>query len=385
MKHRIILTSNFSPWSAYSGGGQRSTHHIAEELARRGFDVKVIYTSTYFESISVPENLPYEISWAKFPGVKSSRKNIFRFLSPFAVKKAVQKLITENTIVHSNGEEGALIGSLRNEHSFRWIITPRYPHIPHRASEIKPTMFNALINNTLSKYILLHKSLLEADIICPTSQSSLDELTHLFDLDVDNTCIIPNGIAPEFLKDSDKRKGQIKRIIFFGRLSKPKGIDILLEACALKADLFDELLIIGRGEFENIIEKENKSGKLAGKIKLLPWLSVSELAKQLRNSTIAVLPSREESFGNSIAEAMACGVPVITTNAGSIPEVVGSPENGIITHVNDIQSLADNIEMVLTNSDLRNKLAKNGRERILDNFSWKHTVDSFLKVYFDAE
>lgn len=382
MKHRIILTSNYSPWSPYSGGGQRSTHHIAEELSHQGYDVKVIYTSTFLESIKVPKSLSYDVIWAKFPGIKSSRKNIFRPLSAISVKKAVRKLITPNTIIHSNGEESALIGDLRADFSFKWVVTPRYPHIPKQASEIKPNFSNTLVNAKFSKYILLHKSLKEADAICPTSLSSLKEISNLFSLDEHNMHIIPNGIANEFLRSLPQKKTSLNRIIFFGRLSETKGVDVLLDACKLQSNLIDELVIIGRGKFESIIEQENLSGELAGKIKLMPWLSVQELAAEIRKSSLAVLPSREESFGNSIAEAMACEVPVITTNAGSIPEVIGGAENGIIVNIDDIDAVSENIKKILTNDDYRSKIAQNGRERILNNFSWQKTVDKYKEIYF---
>ncbi|MFA5669175.1 MAG: glycosyltransferase family 4 protein [Balneolaceae bacterium] len=383
MKPRIVLTSNFSPWSAYSGGGQRSTHHIAEQLSKLGYQVNVIFTSTIFEKINVPENLPYTIHWAKYPGFKSSRKNIFRLLSIFSVKAIAKKLITPSTIVHCNGEEGALLKSLQKDVDFKLILTPRYPHIPTKVAGVTPTVWNALRFPSISKYILLYKCINEFDAICPTSQSASTMITDVFDTPSTKLQIVPNGVAHEFFSDSDssRKETDLKRIIFFGRLSKTKGVDTLLKACALKSSMIDDIVIIGRGELEDFINETNKSGPLANKIKLLPWLPIRKLVEHLKEATVAVLPSREESFGNSIAEAMACRIPVITTTAGSVPEIVGNSENGILVDPEDYEGVAEAIQRLLSDSDYRNKMAENGYNRILDNFSWENTAQKYISIY----
>lgn len=383
MKHQILLTSNFSPWSAYSGGGQRSTHHIAEQLCKLGYQVNVIYTSTILEKIEVPDNLPYTIHWAKFPGFRSSRKNIFRLLSIFSVKSIAKKLITPTTIVHYNGEEGALLKSLKKDLDFKLVLTPRYPHIPAKATKIAPTIWNAIRFPSISKYILLHKCIKEFDAICPTSLSACNMITDLFGLPTSKLQIVPNGVACEFFLNSDipKKETNLKRVIFFGRLSETKGVDTLLRACALKSSIIDEIIIIGRGELEDYINQANSSGPLANKIKLLPWLPVKKLVKQLRRATVAVLPSREESFGNSIAEAMACRIPVITTTAGSVPEIVGSSKNGILVDPEDYEGIAEAIQRLFDDSAYRNEMAENGYNRILNNFSWEKTAQKYISIY----
>ena len=72
---RIVLTSNFSPWSSYSGGGQRSTHQLASALVELGHDVTVIYTAVFGRKPTPTEPTPYRIKWALFFGLRGRRSS----------------------------------------------------------------------------------------------------------------------------------------------------------------------------------------------------------------------------------------------------------------------------------------------------------------------
>lgn len=380
MIQRIILTSNYSPWSSYSGGGQRSTHHIAHYLAKAGYDVHVVFTKTWFEKIKVNDSVPYTIHWAKFPGFKSNRKNVFRFLSGISVKQVVKSILVKNCIVHSNGEEGAFINELKKINPFRFIVTPRYPSITQKSGTIYPSLFNALLHLNEAKYVMLHKTLRNADIICPTSEFSVTMFKTSFNLKEKNFYVVYNGVSEEFL-NSEHKKNPLKRIIFFGRLSHSKGVDTLLKTIDLVHSYIDEIVFIGRGELEKLVLEKLESKSLKTKISLFHWLKIPDLIEQISDSYIAVLPSREESFGNSIAESMACGTPVITTNIGSIPEIITLPEEGVLLDPEDVQGFANQIIELCSNEPLWNSIAIKGKARVQSAFNWEKSVDSYISIY----
>src|SRR3954451_18857742 len=87
LRHRMrcILTVNFSPWSRYSGGGQRSTHNLARALVKRGHEVTVVFTKAPWEQVPLPPDLPYQVVWAALPGVRRT--------SSLFVARAVQGLL----------------------------------------------------------------------------------------------------------------------------------------------------------------------------------------------------------------------------------------------------------------------------------------------------
>ncbi len=384
MSNRIILSSNYSPWSPYSGGGQRSTHHLAEALSGLGYDVHVIFTKTRFENINPPADLPYQLHWAEFTGLKSHRKNWYRGNSGKSVAELVAQLLQPGAVYHSNGEESSYIGKLKLQNTFPFVLTPRYPHIPEKVGRIKPTTKNSLLNPSLSKYILLGKSLTDCDIYCPTSKFAVSLYRDVYAIDDTPFDIVPNGIPDEFINlEANRIPPSKNRIIFFGRLSKEKGVETLLDAASLIPDSIDELVFIGRGELAAKIDAAYQDGPLAGKIKRLDWLSISQLITEIQSSTLAVLPSFEESFGNAIVEAMACGVPVISTNAGSIPEIVDTGRNGILVNPGDHEALSDQIKLLIQDPEKRALLAKNGRQKVIDNFSWKATAEKYAQIYSD--
>ena len=169
--------------------------------------------------------------------------------------------------------------------------------------------------------------------------------------------------------------------MFFGRLSEEKGVHTLLKAAEIAHSYIDELVIIGRGELENLVKEKSSYGHLKGKIRLNSWLNQEELIKEITNSTMAVLPSKEESFGNSIAEAMACGIPVISTKVGSIPEIIEHNKEGILVDIDQPQQIADEIISLSKNKQRRSLLGKRGKKKIKKSFSWKNTVKRYLEIY----
>src|SRR5437879_13705296 len=100
---RIVFTCNYSPWSRYSGGGQRSTHDLASALARRGHDVTVVFTKTPWELVHPPRSLPYRLRWATLPDYQSRARAPLRVLSAWTVANVVRRELTQGppAVVHA--------------------------------------------------------------------------------------------------------------------------------------------------------------------------------------------------------------------------------------------------------------------------------------------
>jgi glycosyltransferase involved in cell wall biosynthesis len=96
---------------------------------------------------------------------------------------------------------------------------------------------------------------------------------------------------------------------------------------------------------------------------------------------VAVVPSLYEGFGLPAAEALACGVPVVSTTAGALPEVVGHDGCGILVPPRDHEALAAGIKRLLDSEDLRRDMAHSGRKRVEQMFSWRQAAEKTLDVY----
>ena len=182
---RVVLTTNFSPWSDYSGGGQRSTHQLALALAARGHQVSVVYTKAALEKVETPTDLPYEVIWAPFFGFRSSRQAPLRPLNALSVRNAVKHIASTTgvDVVHCQGEEGALVDGLRKKFNFRLVVTPRYPWYPKRLRPNRSLLDQARLWLFDAKYPVLGQLIHSADVVCPTSNSAAEGVIEAYGID----------------------------------------------------------------------------------------------------------------------------------------------------------------------------------------------------------
>jgi glycosyltransferase involved in cell wall biosynthesis len=108
---------------------------------------------------------------------------------------------------------------------------------------------------------------------------------------------------------------------------------------------------------------------------------ISNIEKIIPNATCVLQPSYTESFGMVSLEAMSCGVPAVTSNKDGIPEVVEHGKTGFIAEADDHEKLAEYLIKICTDDELREKLGKNARERVLKYFLWDDKVNEYLKCY----
>lgn len=375
---RIVLTTNFSPWSDYSGGGQRSTHQLATALSRRGHEVYVVYTKAKAEKIFVPSDLNYRVVWARFFGRRSTRQAPLRSFNALSVKAEVENLMQTIgvDVVHCQGEEGALIPQLRKAFDFRLIATPRYPWYPRHLRPNATWMDRLRLWSFDSKYPMLGRLLTKADVLCPTSKSAAISVEQAYGIPSENMVVIPNGINPVFWEASWEGQDNSGYILFFGRLAKDKGVDVLLRA----ASRFENpIRLVGRGDELDSLNLLSRELKMHERITWIPWCTPEELAIEISKAALVVLPSRHESFGNVMAETLAVGAPLITTPAGSIPEVVGG--HARLIAVDDVDALEAAVGEVLKGGSEVLEQAMAGRDFVREKFHWDEVAARFEAVY----
>jgi len=393
---RCILTVNYSPWSRYSGGGQRSTHNLARALVRRGHRVSVVFTKAPWEQVRVPADLPYEVVWAALP--------LARRGSPFFVQAAVGRLLSQagesELVVHGNGEEAALVPGLRRSHRFAFVMTPRYPNFPDvllKEPAERSLLALAAMGVVTTKFLWLGKALRGADRVCPTSRSAASMVTRAYGLSPAQLTVVPNGISDEFLEaahtptplpDTDPALKAFVAdgpfAIFFGRIDSEKGVHTVVEALGHRASQDARVVFAGRGpDLQKLASRASALG-IGARVHFTSWLDAAQLASLVQRATFAVLPSLEESFGNTMAESMALGVPVLSTTAGSIPEVVKHGEHGLLVPPDDAQALAAAIGTLGADPALRARLGAAGKVYASAHFTWDASAAAFERVYAQA-
>jgi glycosyltransferase involved in cell wall biosynthesis len=173
---------------------------------------------------------------------------------------------------------------------------------------------------------------------------------------------------------------------YAGRLVPEKGCDLLLEAVA-GLDGAWRLVILGAGPEQERLEALVDHRGIADRVFFKGWLPALELPAFYRTLDAFVLPSRSrhnwvEQFGRVLVEAMACGVPVVGSDCGEIPHVVG--DAGLIFPEDDVGALRGQLRRLMHDSGLRAALARRGRERVLDRFTQAHIAAQTVEVYYRA-
>lgn len=141
------------------------------------------------------------------------------------------------------------------------------------------------------------------------------------------------------------------------------------------------LLMVGDGEERSKAERYASERNLLNKIHFLgKQLNIVDL---LQSSDILLLPSQLESFGLVALEAMSCGVPVVATNTGGIPEVIIHGKTGFLAEVGDISQMAKYCLDILNNPDLKSELSKNSRQIAIENFDANKIIPQYENLYFN--
>ena len=140
-----------------------------------------------------------------------------------------------------------------------------------------------------------------------------------------------------------------------------------------------KILMVGDGPERYKTEEQCRTEQLCHKVVFLgKQENISEL---LSISDVVLIPSASESFGLVALEAMACGIPCVSTNAGGLPEVNINGKTGFTREVGDIEGLAQALNTILSDRELAEKMGKNGKDRALNKFSAEIIIPKYIQYY----
>jgi glycosyltransferase involved in cell wall biosynthesis len=140
-----------------------------------------------------------------------------------------------------------------------------------------------------------------------------------------------------------------------------------------------KLTVIGKPKKGGVIKHLVKNLGLMDCVTFSGRIEYKDFARYYAEATIAVISSLYEGFGMPAGEAMACGVPVISTTGGALPEVVG--DAGVLVPPADKEALERAIISLLDNPEKRERLGRLGLERVKSSFTWKHAAQKTVDVY----
>ena len=220
-------------------------------------------------------------------------------------------------------------------------------------------------------------------ITCPSEHAKADIVSE-FGVQAARIHPISLGVDQVTFKPNPKVQRSTKRLITTASADTPlKGLHILLEAYyqLRKAHPDLELVVIGKlrnGATRRTIEERN----LQSHVHFKSDLSRQALAQEFCSATIAVTPSLYEGFGLPAAEAMSCGTPVVVTDGGALPEVVGTA--GLVVPKGDPIALAEAISGLLEHPARRQAIADACLDHARRQFNWNEIAPKYLEFFKNA-
>jgi glycosyltransferase involved in cell wall biosynthesis len=170
---------------------------------------------------------------------------------------------------------------------------------------------------------------------------------------------------------------------YIGRLVEEKGLHDLLNAVTQLTGEW-RLRLLGSGPLREALKAQAAQLGISDRVEFIEQLPSVEMPAQYHKLDVLVLPSLtrpnwKEQFGRVLVEAMSSGVPVIGSNSGAIPDVIGKA--GLIFPEGQVNELAQRLAITQHNPELRRKLAQQGRERVLQHFTHEGIASATLSVY----
>lgn len=234
---------------------------------------------------------------------------------------------------------------------------------------------------------------------------------------VEGRCLpLYNGFEPErFVAAADGGRGDRRpsTVLFVGRLSPEKGIHTLLEAMDIVCRRMPEArlrlvgpqvtlpleYIVGISEdprvrrlaayydgtvcsdYQGFLRQRAGEGALAGRVDFVGSMPQAELPRMYAEADVLANPSFSESFGMSLVEAMATGLPVVATRIGGMPEIVVPGTTGFLREAGDVEGLAADLLECLGSAERRDQLGAAGRARALEVFTWEARARRLEKLF----
>ncbi len=232
-------------------------------------------------------------------------------------------------------------------------------------------------------FFMQHMAAAAMDRVITVSEDAAGEIHNSFKVPYKKMRVVYNGIDIEMFRPRPEIQKERGRIIVVSNTSdRKKGVLYLLRAMReLRKEMDVKLTIVDRGLPDNeytpaIVERCG----LNGSVEFTGRITTEELAKRYCTAEVAVVPSLYEGFGFPAAEAMSCGLPVVSTTAGALPEVVDD-KSGILVPPGDHMAIAEAVKRLMGDEALRQRMGAAGRARVERLFSWEEAVKKIIDVY----
>ena len=400
---RIVLLGYRS--HPHVGGQGIYLHYLSKALVELGHNVDVISGPPYPE-LDVRVNLialpSLDLYAVKHPTRALRFKHLFSYADvyewwsklsggfgePYTFGRRVVKYFKQHKlqcdIVHDN--QSLCYGLLQLQKlDYTVIATVHHPITQDRDLALNAALTKGhrwLIKRWYS-FLTMQKKVVQklAHIITVSRQSQLD-IVVAFNRPAEKITIIPNGIDTEIFQPQQNISRDPWRILTTASSDQPiKGLSVLLNALALVRGEFPQvkLVVVGKLKTGGVTETELRNLQLESCVEFISGISNAQLVQEYAAAKFAVVPSLYEGFGLPAGEALACGTPLICSDGGALPEVVGAA--AYIVRAGDVTEMTAALKKLLSDDDCCAQLSLAGRAHSLQHLSWRVVAEQLITYY----
>lgn len=374
MKRVLMLNCEFPP---IGGGAANMNWYFLKEVAKH-HDVELDLITSGVNHTSINHDFGSNINIRK---INVWKKNLhhwtFREMMIYSIRAyfIALRLIFKNKydIVHAVfGFPSGLIA---------YLLPKKIPYVVSMRGSDVP-MFNTRFTFAYNFIRPLIKKIWGSASALTANSQGLKELALLTDPQIDIR-IIPNGVDNYEFSPNVAERGNGTRLLTVARLIDRKGIDYLIKSLSELKDTFPDisLTIVGSGDKKNELEALVMERELSSTVKFLGEVPHNELAAIYSSHDVFILPSFNEGMSNAMLEAMASGLPIVTTATGGTMELLNG--NAVIIEKGSSDSIRDALRAIISDKDKLNEMERLSIERARD-FSWSKTVQEYFNFYDEA-
>lgn len=386
----------------YGGGQGIYIMYLSKALADAGHQVEVISGEPYphldprvklikLPGMNIYENglgslrprhLRHWSNWVEWFGKLSGG-----FAEPLSFGMRVNRYLEQHghryDLVHDN--QCLAYGMLDIQRRLPLVTTIHHPITSDKdiAVNAAERWYQKLLVHRWYRFLGMQKKVArQLDHVVTVSRRSQEDIAAAFDMPEDSIRLVYNGIDTDTFQPQPDVARVPHRIMATASADAPlKGVRYLVEAFAGLAKRHPELelLMVSKPKPDGDTERLIARLGLQQRIRFVSGISTEQLVRHYAEAAVVVVPSIYEGFGLPAGEAMACGVPVVSTTGGALGEVVG--DAGVLVPVRDASSIEQAVEQLLDDPARCEALGRAGRERILDKFCWNVCARQMTSYY----
>jgi len=353
-----ILINLFTPkWLA---GTEIATYYLAEQLAKKGHEIHVI--TSYDEGLPIFQKgngfCVHRLAWPKI--------RIIGILS-FWMKILFKIYTIKPDIVHSQDLSMGIPAYVVK------IILKKPYVVWGRGSDVYlPGLFMRICNGSILR---------NADAILALTEDMRKKMTEMTSREI---YVLPNGIKLEQFPDISlnmRKKEGIKNILFVGSLYPIKGVQYLIMAMKIVHNKMPEtrLILVGDGEDRERLEALSIQLDIKKNVQFVGKVPHEKVQSYMHQADVFVLPSLSEGLPNVILEAMACGLPVVATRVGGVPDIIQDRVHGYLVESENADDIARKLIMILNNNSIASEFSLYNRKTV-KKYEYENIIIQFENI-----